>query len=117
MARVRLYLDHDVAISLVERLAAYTYDVIATRDVGNEELKDDAQLEYAARHERTLFSHNRRHFRQLHHEWMRQGREHWGIIVARHMPADDLEMLLVDHLAQVSAEDLRNKLVLLRRPP
>jgi len=62
MARVRLYLDHDVAISLVERLGAYTYDVIATRDVGNEELDDNAQLEYAARHERALVSHNRHHF-------------------------------------------------------
>jgi predicted nuclease of predicted toxin-antitoxin system len=117
MTRVRLYLDHDVPISLVERLGAYTYDVIATRDVGNEELDDDAQLDYAARHERALFSHNRHHFRRLHREWMHQGREHWGIIVARHMPVDDLETLLVKHLSQVNAGDLQNKLVLLKRPP
>lgn len=62
----QLYLDQDVDVMLAVRLRGYGCDVLTTRDAGNLNLSNAAQLEYAAKTGRSFLTHNRRHFRRLH---------------------------------------------------
>jgi len=56
--RVKLYLDHDISYRIAEQLRAWGYDVIGAWEVGNAELLDQAQLEYAAHEARVLVTCN-----------------------------------------------------------
>lgn len=44
---------------------------------------DNEQLEYAAREERAILTHNQKDFVKMHAEWWAQDREHWGIVITR----------------------------------
>lgn len=75
---------------------------------------DAAQLEFAAAHQRALFSYNRIEFEELAVQWFREGREHWGIVLSpRQYSIKRIKQLLgklVEFLQENEAEALRNRL-------
>ena len=110
MSRIAVYLDQDVDVSLTSCLKANGYDAVTTRGAGNIGKSDEEQLQYAAAHGMAILTHNRRHFRRLHRNWIARGREHSGVIVSRHLPLEDLEKRMLNLLHSVSAEDAKNTL-------
>ena len=105
-----VYLDEDVSVVVADMLKARGFSVMATRDAGRLGATDIEQLEYAARHGKTLVTHNRVDFEELHRLYLAQGRENWGIIVlGRHRPAI-LTASLLKLLNRFTADEFRNQL-------
>jgi predicted nuclease of predicted toxin-antitoxin system len=77
---MRLYLDHDVDVSLAARLQQRGHDALTTREARHTEPADEQQLIVATAEERVFLTHNRRDFRRLHCHWIEAGRSHAGII-------------------------------------
>jgi hypothetical protein len=75
-----LYLNENMDPKLVTTLAGYGIKAIHTLSVNKCGVKDEFQLEYAAKNNYILVSHNRRHFRKLHKDWVDAGRIHPGIL-------------------------------------
>ena len=97
---MRLYIDHDVDVGLAEGLRRRGHDVLTTKETGNAEASDEAQLAFSTTQERILLTHNRRDFRRLHRLWIEGGCMHDGIIISAHIPLPELErrMLRLLHL-------------------
>src|SRR5713226_2972143 len=110
MSLPRFYLDQDVDVALAVRLRAHGCDVLTTRDAGNLNLSNATQLEYAAKGGRSLLTHNRRHFRRLHRDWVNQGKHHCGIIVSTHLSLDELERRVLNLLQNVSQDQATDQL-------
>ena len=54
----RLYLDENVALEVAARLKAGGFDVVSARDFGMLRADDPEHLEYAARDQRILLTHD-----------------------------------------------------------
>lgn len=76
-----LYLNENIPIRLIELLHSVNIEAIHTKTVNNNQASDEFQLLYATKHNYVLVSHNRRHFRRLHKQWMIEGKSHSGILV------------------------------------
>ena len=98
---MRLYLDHDVDVSLAVRIQSRGHDVLTTRDARNMEASED----------RVFLTHNRRDFRRLHRHWIEVGRSHPGIIISAHVPVDEVERRLLRLFATYSAAEMRGRLI------
>ena len=79
-----LYLNENIPIRLVHILSLDGIEAVHTVEAGNRGVTDQFQLKYAADRGCILVTHNRRDFRQLHAEWMQEGRSHYGILVMSH---------------------------------
>ena len=69
--RIRVYLDEDVPFSFAQALSNRGVDTLQTQLVGNIAKSDIEQLEYCITQDRTIFTHNRKHFILLHNEFLR----------------------------------------------
>ena len=65
MAKIALLLDEDVRPMLGEILRQRGYDAIHVLDAGRTGRSDAEQLAYAVSQQRTILTHNIRHFRFL----------------------------------------------------
>lgn len=107
---IELYLDEDVSVLLAKLLRARGFEVITTQDAKRLGVSDKEQLEYAIRKEKVLLTHNRLHFEKLHKEYLRENKEHYGIIITtRHNEYITLKRLL-KILDNVSADEIKNQL-------
>jgi predicted nuclease of predicted toxin-antitoxin system len=107
---IELYLDEDVSVLLAKLLRARGFEVITTRDAKMLGASDKEQLEYAIRKEKVLLTHNRLHFEKFHKEYLRENKEHYGIIIAsRHNEYITLKRLL-KILDSISADEMKNQL-------
>lgn len=61
--RIRLYLDEDVPLSFASALMNRGVDVVTTQSAGNQGLSDKKQLIFSAHEKRTIFTHNKRDFK------------------------------------------------------
>lgn len=78
-----LYLNENINPSLTDALAQYGIKAIHTLTVNNTGASDEFQLEYAAKSNYILVTHNRKHFKRLHRQWIEKGKLHAGILVIR----------------------------------
>jgi predicted nuclease of predicted toxin-antitoxin system len=85
-----LYLDEDVDVLLAELVAFRGFSVETTIQAGMLGATDVEQLEYAARRDRVLLTHNRRDFERLAEQWRGQGKQHSGILLAHRRPTREL---------------------------
>ncbi len=114
--QISLYIDEDaMSRALIRGLRSRGIDVTTVLDEGKAGKSDRAQLEYAARTRRVLYSFNVDDFCRLHQEYLTEGKSHSGIVVVyrqRYSVGEQLRLLL--KLADIkSAEDLRNDLLFL----
>ena len=77
------YLDEDVDVDLVPALRKEGFEVYSVRDVGRRMLLDDDQSQFATERGWTLVTHDVEHFKLLHIEWLKQSRDHAGIVVSK----------------------------------
>lgn len=81
--KISLYLDEDARDNgLFRSLKINGVDVITVREAGRLGYSDLEQLEWAAIEGRVIYTFNRRDFFQLHTEFLMQGRNHAGIVLA-----------------------------------
>jgi hypothetical protein len=107
---IRLYIDEDAHESVAPALRRHGYDVLSVREADRRGFSDTEQLAYAAAQNRTLFSFNAADYIVLHLEYLTQGREHAGIVVAKQMPIGETVRRLLILLNQVSADEIHNQL-------
>ncbi|HKZ50650.1 MAG TPA: DUF5615 family PIN-like protein, partial [Dehalococcoidia bacterium] len=96
-------LDENVDVEVAVRLRLDGYDVLTARDAGMLGRSDEEQLEFAASQRRALFTHDIRTFRPLAQQWIRSGREHWGVIYSSRRPPGALYEELKRILSQYPA--------------
>jgi predicted nuclease of predicted toxin-antitoxin system len=106
--RVKLYLDHDISYRIAEQLRARGYDAVGTWEVGNAELPDQAQLEYATGQGRVLVTCNAQDFAPLYLEWWNAGRHHSGIITSEQLEFGEMMRRLLRFLETVTAMEMRD---------
>ncbi len=74
-----LYTNESVPIAIVTGLQRRGINATCARDSGNLGLTDPQQLEFAVINQKVVFTHDA-DFIRLAHEYLEQGRFHWGII-------------------------------------
>ncbi|MBZ0169695.1 MAG: DUF5615 family PIN-like protein [Kofleriaceae bacterium] len=105
-------MDEDALDSdLVSALRARGVDVITAREASLIEQKDEVHLEYATRQGRALFSFNVGDFYRLHTGFLRGGKSHAGIILARQQRYSVGEQMrrLLKLVVTKSAEEMSNQ--------
>lgn len=75
------YLNENIAIRVVDLLAQKGIPSVHTVLANNRRFTDEQQLQFAARNEYVLVTHNRRDFRRLHYKWMSEDKKHSGILL------------------------------------
>ena len=110
MARITLYLDEHVQVSLAEGLRTRGVDVMTTQEAGNYSLDDIGQLNFAAKEGRVLLSFNKGHFAKIHYEWMEKGSPHAGIILSDQLTVGIIIRRLMRLYFSLSREDMQNRL-------
>ncbi len=85
-------------------------DAWSARDVDNLGLSDEEQLEYARRERAVIFTHDD-DFLRLAHDWLKQGKEHEGIIYVHEQKYSVGECIrhLMDYALALKAEDMKNR--------
>jgi len=106
--RVKLYLDHDISYRVAEQLRARGHDAIGAWEVGNAELPDQAQLEYAAGQGWVLVTCNAQDFVPLYLEWWNAGRHHSGIITSEQLEFGEMLRRLLHFLETTTAREMRD---------
>ncbi len=111
---IRLYSDEDADARFVQAIRQRHYDIQSAATAGMLQASDDEQLIYAISQQRTLVTHNIKHFPRLHAEWREAGREHFGIILLIGQPLVGVWLRRMDNLlARLTAKDLYNRLIFL----
>jgi hypothetical protein len=110
----RLYFDEDVDARLAEALRRRGYDVQTTVEAGLLGASDEEQLAYAVSQQRTLVTHNIKHFPGEHARWVEGGRKHRGIIIlVGHSAVGAWLRRMENLLNRFSVEKLQNQLLFL----
>ena len=110
MGRISLYLDEHVQFALREALKARGVNVLTTQEAGNIGKDDVSQLIFASQDNRVIFSYNKRHFANLHYEWLTRKRPHGGIILSDQFPVGIVLRRLMKLYFSVTSDDMKNRL-------
>jgi hypothetical protein len=109
----RLYLDEDTMdADLVQALRARGVDLETAGEAGMLRREDRDILAYAAEQGRAVYTFNTGHFCALHADFLEDGRDHAGIVVAqqqRHSVGEQMRRLL-NLIAAIPAEEMKNRL-------
>ncbi|MBI3914459.1 MAG: DUF5615 family PIN-like protein [Chloroflexi bacterium] len=108
---ISFYFDEDIEVSIAAMIASEKYDVLTARDAGMLTKSDREQLEFAIREERTIVTHNREHFKELHSEYLREGNKHYGIVILiRRNSFREMANRLLELLGDTMADEMENQL-------
>ena len=110
MAKTRLYLDEDIHTDLVSPLKLRSFDVLATKDVGNIKLPDDEQLIFAISQQRAIMTFNTGDYVKIHKEYWTKGLTHHGIIVSPQLPIGETLRRILNLLNSLTSDDMINRL-------
>lgn len=78
---MRIYLDEDLSPSIALLLRQHDVDATSTHEVGNSQLQDRAQLEYATREGRAIVTTNVVDFLRLARDAVATNTRHAGIVL------------------------------------
>jgi predicted nuclease of predicted toxin-antitoxin system len=107
---IELYLDEDVDVLVADLLRARGFVATTTRDAGNLQAADAAQLACAVSRQEALLTHNRADFELLARTYLATGQSHYGIIIStRHSPYEIVRRLLFI-LNDVTADEMQDQL-------
>lgn len=111
MSLVRLYIDEDsMSHALVRALRSRNVDVTTALEAGMIEREDRDHLTFAADRGRVLFTFNVSDYYFLHSTFLKQGKAHAGLILARQQYSVGEQMRrLLKLIASRSAEDMRSQ--------
>lgn len=108
--KVRLFLDEDVHSGLAPALRKRGYDVYHTQELEGKGRSDSEQLAFAAQDQRCLLTFNVKDFVILHNFYVKNGQDHWGIIVSKQIPLRETLRRILQLLQRVSKEALKNRI-------
>jgi len=83
MSRIKILIDEDVWIGLVEALRQAGYDAVSVSELGRKGLSDEEQLAYAVSEGRAIITHNIQDFAPLAEIYFQQHRPHaasWSFV-------------------------------------
>ena len=106
-----LYLDEDVSALVAQLLHARGFNVTTARDESMFGRDDAAQLAHAVTLGRCLFTHNRLHYEQLHHEYLARKQKHFGIVVGSRRNVYELARRIAALLDALAADEIENQLL------
>ena len=107
----RLYIDEDSGDrNLVQALRARGVDVVTAQEVNMIERTDEEHLQCATSGNRVLYSFNRGDFFRLHSQYLAEGKDHAGMLLARqqHYSVGEQMRRVLKVMALKSAADMRN---------
>ena len=111
MSQIRLLVDEDAQHrGLATALRARSVDVVTANEAGLTGQKDDVVLAHAVSDGRTVYTFNASDFSRMHSDYLRQGQEHFGIIIVprqRYALGEQLRRLF-QLINSKSAEEMRN---------
>lgn len=107
---IRLYLDEDVHKRVAAALRLRHFDVTSAHEIDRLGMDDDTQLQFATEHDRALLTFNTTHYLHLHQAWLREHKEHAGIIVSGQLPIGETIRRLLNLLNHVTADEIGNQL-------
>lgn len=107
---LQVYTDEDMYATVARALRERGYDAVTTPEMGNLGRSDVDQLIYAVSQKRAILTFNVHDFVQLHKEYIRFNREHWGIIVSKRLPLGEVVKRMLNLLNNLSAEEMHNRL-------
>jgi len=107
---IRLYLDEDVHKRVAYALKLRHFDVISAHELGRWGLSDEEQLSYATIEGRALFTYNTSDYLPIHQEWIRRGKEHYGLIVSNQLPIGETIRRMLNLLNRLTADEIRNQI-------
>lgn len=105
----RLHLNEHLSPRLAEQLHKHGFDVTSSQEAELLSLSDEEQLEYACSEQRAILTFNIDDFAALHEKFVKEGKEHWGIIFSSREPIGVLLHRLLRLLNTLSAEELKNQ--------
>ena len=108
-----VYVDEDVHVLVAELLRSKGFHSITARDADMLTQSDDSQLEFAARNQMAILTHNRADYLELHRRYLEAGIPHSGIIVISRFPESPYWIAneVVDILDQFTADELENQML------
>ena len=113
MSQIRLLVDEDAQHrGLAPALRARGVDVVTAHEAGLTGQDDDVVLAHAVNDGRTVYTFNAGDFSRLHGEYLRQGQDHFGILIVprqRYAVGEQLRRLL-QWINTKPAEEMRNRL-------
>jgi|SRR4030042_2607141 uncharacterized protein with PIN domain len=107
---IKLYLDEDVHKKIAVALRLKGYDVVSAHEVQKQSLSDYQQLEYAVSEQRAIFTFNAGDFDRLHKEYIKSGKNHFGILLSKQIPIGETINRLTKFLFAHSKEEIRNNI-------
>ena len=110
MTQVRFFTDEDIYGSTVAALRTAGFDALSTPETGRHGESDESQLAWAHGEGSALLTFNVAHFARLHAAWLRQSRDHAGIIASSQRPIGDLIRRLLHLGHTLDSETMRNRL-------
>jgi hypothetical protein len=87
-----------------------SYDVVSAHEVQKQSLSDYQQLEYAVSEQRAIFTFNAGDFDRLHKEYIKSGKNHFGILLSKQIPIGETINRLTKFLFAHSKEEIRNNI-------
>ena len=108
--KIKLMLDEDVQIELANALKAKGVDAVSVQEFGRKGLPDEGQLNFADNNGRVLFTYNIGDFIKLHSKFIRQGRNHQGIIVSKQLSISQALKGLLSLVSALPADEMANRL-------
>jgi hypothetical protein len=110
MSAIRFFTDEDVYGTLAAALRAAGCDAVSTPEAGRLGESDELQLEWAADNGRTFVTFNVGHFAALHSDWIKQQRQHAGIVLSSHRSIGDMLRRLLHLAAILDASAMQDRL-------
>jgi uncharacterized protein DUF5615 len=111
MAAAKVYLDEDVHPFIASALRLRGWDVLATVEARRCGTSDREQVRFATLNGCSFLTYNVQDLPRIHYEMIAAGESHAGIIVATQDNPRRTIRALLNMLANVSAEEMRDSLI------
>jgi len=108
---IKLYLDEDVDVLIVELIRSQKFQAISTDEVGRKGKSDPQQLEYAISRNCVIVTHNRVDFEELARAYFFGNQTHHGIIIAVQRPPREIAGRLLKIMNDFAADEMRNQMI------
>ena len=106
---IELYLDEDVNVLVAALLRARGFTALTTREASQLQNSDGEQSAYAVSQRKAFLTHNRVDFEALAKEYLASRKTHYGLIIARRHPAQEIVRRLLRILNQVTADEMQDQ--------
>lgn len=110
MTSIKFYLDEDINVRLAVALHNKGFDTTTTRDAKRLKTSDPEQLHFATLNKKTIVTSNVSDYARLHYQYLKQKRQHYGIIATAQIPIGEALRRLMNLASQLSADDMINRL-------